>query len=609
MGKQDLIFVQIASYRDCELVPTLIDLYQKAKYPKRIFSGICQQYGPGEIASPNIKQISPQQLRWISCTHKESKGVCWARKQAQSLYQDEDYVLSIDSHMRFVANWDEILISELRKCKANKPIISNHPPAYTPPDIIEQNAKLTILRATPATENGDIRLRGEPLDTPPKSPLPGAFAAPGFWFAKGSIIEEIPYDPYLYFEQEEMCFSARLYTHGWQIFHPSKIAAYHLYNDMAAVIAPRYYHWHDNPNWVELNDIANMRRDHLLGYAEATNSKAIKDLDIYGHGTEHSLEEYGEFCGIDFANRLVTKRAINGEFIPKLHLYKASTETEKIATNAQINSNSSKQNNKAEYQTAESTPTNISFKSTLTNVPIESFKPCSTDILQGLPLGDKKHPAPKIIDSPPGVLIIENFASKEFCRKLRDYADSMAGTKLKVVDHNRSTKDKLVTADSSGRITDHVCINGAVGTILPTFIDIYENRLAPFFGVQFEWFERPQILRYPAGGKYDPHSDAEYLDEASGQWIRSQDRDISVLLYLNDDYSGGEIAFTNIGFQTKPKTGMLLAFFSDHRYLHAAMPTTSGMRYTIVSWAAVTGTPRAQSQAPYASVFLNVPPA
>ncbi len=40
------------------------------------------------------------------------------------------YYLQIDSHMRFAHHWDDFLISELRACPSNKPVISTYPPGY-----------------------------------------------------------------------------------------------------------------------------------------------------------------------------------------------------------------------------------------------------------------------------------------------------------------------------------------------------------------------------------------------------------------------------------------------------------------------------------------------
>ncbi len=40
------------------------------------------------------------------------------------------YYLQIDSHMRFAHHWDDFLISELRACPSDKPVISTYPPGY-----------------------------------------------------------------------------------------------------------------------------------------------------------------------------------------------------------------------------------------------------------------------------------------------------------------------------------------------------------------------------------------------------------------------------------------------------------------------------------------------
>ena len=47
-GKKGKIFVQIASYRDPELLPTIEDMLKKAKNPENLVFGICWQYDETE---------------------------------------------------------------------------------------------------------------------------------------------------------------------------------------------------------------------------------------------------------------------------------------------------------------------------------------------------------------------------------------------------------------------------------------------------------------------------------------------------------------------------------------------------------------------------------
>lgn len=596
MSTEPSIFVQIPAYRDLECIPTIVNMLTQAAIPQRVHIGVCWQYKQNEESDLlEIPDEYTKQVRYVSFPVDQSKGVTWARNQAQQLYNGEDYTLMIDSHMRFVSGWDELLITQLKACDSKKPVLTYHPSAYTPPDKLEKNPKLTILRADYPNAAGEIRLRGEVLDIAPSTPLHGAFASPALLFASAKLLDEVPSDPYLYFEQEEICFSARLFTQGWDVFHPCVPVAYHLYEDVANSL-PRAKHWNDCTDWQYLNKIASARRGHLFGHTTKT-PEALEKIKRFGLGKKRSLKEYEKFSGIDFSNFMPYPRALNGEFITNLTKYRITPiNIVKKPTDVAI----SKKN----------TPIYTRFA----DIPISNFKPSSTDILKlpnfhpaGLYINDTP-PTPKIITDgvPNGVLVIENYASPALCRYLIDYCERTSGTKLQVVDADKSSADKIIAVDTERRITESVSINGVAAEILGIFLDVYVHRLAPYFGVKFEWFERPQILRYRTGGRYDPHADSEQLEVNSNKWVRVQDRDISVLLYLNEDYEGGAISFDNLDFSLQPKSGMLLAFPSDHRYLHTAHPTTKGTRYVIVSWASTIGTARVMARHPYAATLLNL---
>jgi len=80
-----------------------------------------------------------------------------------------------------------------------------------------------------------------------------------------------------------------------------------------------------------------------------------------------------------------------------------------------------------------------------------------------------------------------------------------------------------------------------------------------------------QMLRYSGGQEYKAHADGSTGDG----------RAISAILYLNDEFEGGEVEFVNFGVKIKPEPGMLLLFPSTYPYTHIAHPVTSG---TIVTW-------------------------
>jgi hypothetical protein len=579
----DTIFVQIASYRDPECEKTVQDLFAKAKHPERISVGICLQDDHNrEKKLRALKQAS--QIRFSVFPWQESEGVCWARHQAQQLWNNEDYVLSIDSHTRFAAEWDELLIEQLAKCGSDKPVLSNHPAGYTPPNKLQAKATPTILRADFYSPQGDLPIRSANLDKAADKPLQGAFCSGKFIFAGKSLIREVPYDPYMYAGQEDISLSARLFTHGFDVYSLKNVLLYHYYRnpkkpDMPH--APR--HQDDNPDWLRMQERARKRLNHLLGHTVSENPEIIRDIKKYGLGKARSLEEYEKFCDIHFKKRSVGDRALRCGFISNLKQYLRKPvhipeiDDVKKTPSAQIK---------------KQTPATSTFNQQ------QAIK----RLLRSLPKGKKfdiDHKAPE------GIMIIKNYIDQKTCNLLMKYADSQAFTNLTVVDPQKSTKEKIVSMQSKGRVTNHIEIDGMAGDILTIFNNIYCNTLATFYDVNFEWYERPQILRYPAGGKYDQHADSEHWIAEKKIWVRSQDRDYSVLLYLNDKFEGGELKLINQDFSIRPKPGMLIAFPSDNRYLHAALPTTSGLRYCIVSWAAIVGSPRIMAKMPFAAVYVR----
>jgi hypothetical protein len=242
------------------------------------------------------------QCRVIKVGYERSEGVGWARHQAQSLWWGEEYVLQIDSHMRFVSGWDEKIIEMLARCGSVRPVISNYPAAFTPPDRIDSHV-VSVIYAAGFDDDGMVKQNSVGHDPRAVGPTPKAtaFCAAGFLFGPAQWIKEVPYDPHLYFIGEETSLAVRLYTHGWDVFTPTDVLLYHDYNDRP----DRPRHWHDRPDWVRFNGRSIARVRHLLGVEASLDPEVLRDLERYGLGDRRSLADYQEFAGIDFKARLI----------------------------------------------------------------------------------------------------------------------------------------------------------------------------------------------------------------------------------------------------------------------------------------------------------------
>jgi predicted 2-oxoglutarate/Fe(II)-dependent dioxygenase YbiX len=59
---------------------------------------------------------------------------------------------------------------------------------------------------------------------------------------------------------------------------------------------------------------------------------------------------------------------------------------------------------------------------------------------------------------------------------------------------------------------------------------------------------------------------------------------MSVTIYLNDDFEGGEYYFPVQNKAFKPKAGDLIIFPGNMNYNHIISKVTAGSRYTIPLW-------------------------
>lgn len=297
------IFVQIASYRDPQLIPTIEDMLKKAKHPERLIFGICWQYDDTEEIT---KYDNNPNFRIKKFHFSESQGLGWARNITNELYDGEKYTLQIDSHHRFVKDWDEIIIEDFNQALmvSEKPIITTYCTPFNPEEP-EWKWNKTPSLMSQYEFSGDKLLMSMPWyiqDYENRDKVIRARTISGhFYFTYGSFIVEVPYDPDIYFGGyvEETTLSLRAFTKGYDFFSPYRMVMWHEYTRNY-----RPKHWDDhgkesktNKTSGERDIFARKKTRQLFG----TESGDI-DMGIYGLGTERSLHDYEVYGGFDFKN-------------------------------------------------------------------------------------------------------------------------------------------------------------------------------------------------------------------------------------------------------------------------------------------------------------------
>ena len=309
------IFVQIASYRDSELLPTLKDIVLKCSKNTELSFGLVWQKDQNE----SIGEFSNDpRVKVIDCDWEQSKGLGWARSLTQSLYKDEDFTLQLDSHHRFAQDWDKTLIDIYNELKqqSEKPLITAYAAGYDPQN--DTNLVPMPCKVLPHDfkSSGTIWLNPVPISNPTK-PINARFVSGHYFFTTGNHCNEYKYDPDLYFAGDEIALSARSYTMGYDLYHPHVNVVWHHYgrNDR-----PKHWGDHNDSNknkgiiektWNERDNESKRRIRQLLGEEDYGI-----DLGKYGLGNIRSINDYEKYSGFDFKNRRIQQDAINGKEPP-----------------------------------------------------------------------------------------------------------------------------------------------------------------------------------------------------------------------------------------------------------------------------------------------------
>eukprot|EP00981_Chlorochromonas_danica_P014140 scaffold7413_cov177-Ochromonas_danica.AAC.6 len=162
------------------------------------------------------------------------------------------------------------------------------------------------------------------------SPLLAPLYSSTFAFSRCHAEKKALNDPNLLylFDGDDFVKFARLWTHGYDVYTPSKVLAYHDYQntmkklpgtlkrydalgslvntEQHAVIAPSEWstRGRNPPYRRQLYENTLRRVRYLLG-EEGRNREALQDLSRYGLGTKRSWKELQVFTGIDLSNRKV----------------------------------------------------------------------------------------------------------------------------------------------------------------------------------------------------------------------------------------------------------------------------------------------------------------
>lgn len=173
------------------------------------------------------------------------------------------------------------------------------------------------------------------------------------------------------------------------------------------------------------------------------------------------------------------------------------------------------------------------------------------------------------------VRIFDDFLSLSDCRALIQYCEDVAFHRSPVQQKRGNTiapvVDTRVRSSTTAMLRDRNH---------PILADLY-RRCAQLENLPSELIEDIQCVRYRRGQRFRTHFDSS----------SDHPRIVTFLVYLNEEFQGGETSFPRIGKQIEPRTGRCVRFSgceADGRTIwaseHAGLPVTEGVKYALNIW-------------------------
>ncbi len=292
------IFVQIACYRDKELLPTIKNALTMSSKKHTI------NFGVYICSKPEDKLDLPDfpSVKYDVDVAPGGIGLGKARSLAHQFYSGEDYYLQIDAHSRFVPNWDEKVIHSVLNYQImgiEKPLITTYPAGYKYTSLSKERIKCdpiglpTLISFYEKPEQfSEIRIPSQTAVGNPSNSIFTKSVSGGSIFTVGSFIEP---NVDIAFYGEEIYIAAVAYTNGFDLMVPHEMFMYHLYYDHSSPeMNSRAIVWNDFPGEFSRLD--------AISKAEIYNTLVNGTTGRYRLGTKRTIEEYGNFCGLDFKN-------------------------------------------------------------------------------------------------------------------------------------------------------------------------------------------------------------------------------------------------------------------------------------------------------------------
>lgn len=193
----------------------------------------------------------------------------------------------------------------------------------------------------------------------------------------------------------------------------------------------------------------------------------------------------------------------------------------------------------------------------------------------------RRAPQRRVVLEKPRVRVFENFATPTEC----DWLIEKCRDRLRPARVYQNSATEL--SQHEGRSNSEASFEFEVSDLV---LSLIRDRTARASGIPVHHFEVGMLLHYKPRETFGRHTD--FLQAGMHEEIEARGQRVATfLVYLSDDYDGGETEFSEAGFKFKARQGDALMFLNvdqngvpDPMSVHAGLPTTRGEKWVLSQW-------------------------
>lgn len=190
-----------------------------------------------------------------------------------------------------------------------------------------------------------------------------------------------------------------------------------------------------------------------------------------------------------------------------------------------------------------------------------------------------------ILHDHPRISIYDNVLSDEYCDDLivRTTSSEYPGKYLSMSDHRSDCEH-----DTYGQANDRNIHRRILNDFTYTDYDIIATACSKALGRPYHLIESADILYYEKGHYMTPHHDWPYDPTKLDYYQKAGTRDAVALIYLNDNFQGGETYFSKLDVTIKPKKGSMSIWHHtqdldlDWLMVHESKEILEGEKFAII---------------------------